>query len=172
MLKIKCNINQQDLKRVDLHFVKSEWFSLTWSCGSRQRDTTSSEWKFRLNNLAVNGLMVNPLSVNLNNIYLHVNWLITYLWYFYAAKIIAKDHPNGILSVIICGSAFVCISFILLKCEENVSGIVMLGSHKYWGSRFLKDLIIMSNFGGDKIYRSSETSSNVSHSTNILITRH
>ena len=28
-------------------------FSLTWSCGSRQRDTTSSKWKFRLNNLAV-----------------------------------------------------------------------------------------------------------------------
>ena len=24
MLKIKCDINQQDLKKVDLHFVKSE----------------------------------------------------------------------------------------------------------------------------------------------------
>ena len=24
MLKMKCDINQQDLKRVDLHFVKSE----------------------------------------------------------------------------------------------------------------------------------------------------
>ena len=24
MLRIKCDINQQDLKRVDLHFVKSE----------------------------------------------------------------------------------------------------------------------------------------------------
>ena len=24
MFKIKCDINQQDLKRVDLHFVKSE----------------------------------------------------------------------------------------------------------------------------------------------------
>ena len=36
--------------------VKSEWFSLTWSCGSRQRDTTSSGWKFTLNNLAVKGL--------------------------------------------------------------------------------------------------------------------
>ena len=24
MLKIRCDINQQDLKRVDLHFVKSE----------------------------------------------------------------------------------------------------------------------------------------------------
>ena len=31
MLKIKCDINQQDLKIVDLHFVKSEWFSLSWS---------------------------------------------------------------------------------------------------------------------------------------------
>ena len=24
ILKIKCDINQQDLKRIDLHFVKSE----------------------------------------------------------------------------------------------------------------------------------------------------
>ena len=24
MLKMKCDINQQDLKRVDLHFVKSD----------------------------------------------------------------------------------------------------------------------------------------------------
>ena len=56
MLKIKCDINQQDLKRVDLYFGKSEYFSLTWSCGSRQRDTTSSGWKFKLNNLAVKGL--------------------------------------------------------------------------------------------------------------------
>ena len=43
---------------VDRHFVKSEIFSLTWSCGSRQRDTTSSGWKFRLNNLVVEGLML------------------------------------------------------------------------------------------------------------------
>ena len=56
MLKIKCDIKRQDLKRVTLYFVKSEWFSLTWSCGSRQRDTTSSGWKFKLNNLAVKGL--------------------------------------------------------------------------------------------------------------------
>ena len=33
-------------------------FSLTWSCGSRQRDTTSSGWKFKLNNLAAEGLNV------------------------------------------------------------------------------------------------------------------
>ena len=26
MLKIKCDINQPDLKRFDLHFVKSEYF--------------------------------------------------------------------------------------------------------------------------------------------------
>ena len=65
MTKIKCDINQQDLKRVDLHFVKSEEFSLTWSCGSRQRDTTSSEWKFRLNILAVKGLMVAQRHVTL-----------------------------------------------------------------------------------------------------------
>ena len=46
MFKIKCDINQQDMKTVDLHFVKSEQFSLTWSSGSRQRDTTSSEWNY------------------------------------------------------------------------------------------------------------------------------
>ena len=40
MLKIKCDINQQDLKRGNLHFVKSEIFSLTQSSESRQRDTT------------------------------------------------------------------------------------------------------------------------------------
>ena len=60
MFKIKCDINQQDLKIVDLNFVKSEEFSLTWSCGSRQRDTTSSGWKFILNNLAVKGLTAGP----------------------------------------------------------------------------------------------------------------
>ena len=56
IIEIKCDINQQDLKRIDFHFVKSESFWLTWSCGSRQRDTTSSGWKFQLNNLAVKGL--------------------------------------------------------------------------------------------------------------------
>ena len=58
MLKIKYDINQQYLKTVDLHFFKSEYFSLTWSCGSRQRDTISSGWKFKLNNLAVKGLKI------------------------------------------------------------------------------------------------------------------
>ena len=48
MLKIKCDINQQYLKTVDLHIVKSEEFSLTWSCGSRQRDTTSSGEKIQI----------------------------------------------------------------------------------------------------------------------------
>ena len=61
MLKIKRDINQQDLKIVDLHFVESEEFSLTWSCGSHQRDTTSSEWKSQLNNLAA-GETVNMSS--------------------------------------------------------------------------------------------------------------
>ena len=55
MLKIKCDINQQYLKTDDLHFVRSEFFLLTWSCGSHQRDTISSGWKFRLNNLAAKG---------------------------------------------------------------------------------------------------------------------
>ena len=44
------------MKTVDLHFVKSEEFSLILSCGSRQRDATSSERKLRLNNLAVKRL--------------------------------------------------------------------------------------------------------------------
>ena len=57
MLKIKCDIDQQYLKTVDLYCVKSEQFSLPWSCGSRQLDTTSSGWKCRLNNLAVKLLM-------------------------------------------------------------------------------------------------------------------
>ena len=34
MLKLRRDINQHDLKIVSLHFVKSEIFSLTWSCGS------------------------------------------------------------------------------------------------------------------------------------------
>ena len=42
MLKINLDINQQDFKIVDLHFVKSEYFSIALSCESRQRDTTSS----------------------------------------------------------------------------------------------------------------------------------
>ena len=56
-VKIKSDINQQDLKFIGFHFVKSEYFSPTCGCGSRQRDTTSSEWKFKLNNLAAKGLM-------------------------------------------------------------------------------------------------------------------
>ena len=39
MLMIKGDINELYLKIVDLHFVKSEYFLLTWSCGSRQRDS-------------------------------------------------------------------------------------------------------------------------------------
>ena len=62
ILKMKCDNNQQDLKKVDPHFVKSEYFSLTWSCGSRKRGTTSSGWKFKLNNLAVEGLKVELLA--------------------------------------------------------------------------------------------------------------
>ena len=64
MTKIKCDINQQYLKTVDFHFAKSEQLSLTWSCVSRQRDTTSSGWKFKLNNLAVKGLRQYAVTVN------------------------------------------------------------------------------------------------------------
>ena len=55
-LKLWRDIDQTYFKIVDLHFVKSEQFSLTWICGSRQRDTTSSGWKFELNFLAIMGL--------------------------------------------------------------------------------------------------------------------
>ena len=57
-LKIKRDTNQHDFKIADLRSVNSELFSLTWSCESRQRETTSSGWKFQLNNLAVKGLEV------------------------------------------------------------------------------------------------------------------
>ena len=53
MLNMKRGINQQVFKIVDLQFVKSEQFSLTCICGSRQRETASSGGKFQLNNLAV-----------------------------------------------------------------------------------------------------------------------
>ena len=53
MLKMQRDANQQYLIIVDLHFVKSKYFLPTWSCGSRKRDTTSSEGKFQLNNLGV-----------------------------------------------------------------------------------------------------------------------
>ena len=48
MLNIKSDINQQDFKIVNLYFVESESFSPTWSCESRQRETTSNVWKFQL----------------------------------------------------------------------------------------------------------------------------
>ena len=53
MLKIKRDINQEDWEICNLHFEKSEYFSLIWSCESRQRDTTFSEWKFKWSNLGV-----------------------------------------------------------------------------------------------------------------------
>ena len=68
MLMIKRDINQQDFKIVDLHFVKSEFFLLTWYYGSRQRDTTSIGWKFQLNNLAVIGLTLVLLGPYISDI--------------------------------------------------------------------------------------------------------
>ena len=49
-LKIKRGINQQNFKIIDLDIFKSKQFSPTWSCGSRQRDTASSWWKFQFIN--------------------------------------------------------------------------------------------------------------------------
>ena len=45
------------MSRSLIHFVQYE-VSLTWSCGSRERDTTSSECNLQLNNLAVKELML------------------------------------------------------------------------------------------------------------------
>ena len=56
MLEIKRDINQHYLKIGTLRFVKLELFSLIWSCGSSQQDTTTGEWKFQLNNLPVRWL--------------------------------------------------------------------------------------------------------------------
>ena len=53
---------------------RCEW-GITWSCGSRQRDTTSSGWTFQLNNLAVKGLIFyisiccDLKSTNISNFY-------------------------------------------------------------------------------------------------------
>ena len=49
MLNIKCDIDQQDSKIVDLHFVKSEEFPPT------SFYIASSEIKFQLNDLGVEG---------------------------------------------------------------------------------------------------------------------
>ena len=56
MLKMNRNINQQDLKIVDLHFAKCDTFSLTWSCESGQRDTASNGREFKFTKLDVKGL--------------------------------------------------------------------------------------------------------------------
>ena len=56
MLKTQSDIDQQYLKIISLHFVKSEYCSPERSCGSGQRDKTSSEGKCKSNNMAVKGL--------------------------------------------------------------------------------------------------------------------
>ena len=61
MLKKTRDIYQQDFKIVDLRFVK---LSLAQSCGSRQRDATSSGLIFQLNSLVVEGLMFLPVIIS------------------------------------------------------------------------------------------------------------
>ena len=56
LLHVKPNNTVITMITVWMHVYKN----FTWSCGSRQRDTTSSEWKFKLNNLAVKGVMYEP----------------------------------------------------------------------------------------------------------------
>ena len=63
---LKRDLKQYDFKIVNLHFVKSEQFSLTWSCGSRQRDTISNGWKFQPNNLAVKELSKSEIHEQYN----------------------------------------------------------------------------------------------------------
>ena len=43
MLNIERDVNEDNFKIIDLYFVKSKLISLTLSCESRQRDTTTSE---------------------------------------------------------------------------------------------------------------------------------
>ena len=57
MLKIKCDINQQDLKRVDLYFVKSEYFHLLEVVDRVSETQLQVDENFRLNSLAVKGLI-------------------------------------------------------------------------------------------------------------------
>ena len=59
---------QQHLKIIVLQFDKFEWFSLTWSCESRQRDTASSGWEFQLKNVPLKGLIrvCGDKNVNVN----------------------------------------------------------------------------------------------------------
>ena len=74
---------------VDFHVVRLGKFSLTWSCGSRQRDTTSSGWKFRFLNLAVKGLraffikfrFVQHLSLSLPSIVYQIS-IVDYRFHF------------------------------------------------------------------------------------------
>ena len=56
--------NQQDLNTIGLHFDKSIYFTLTWSCASRQQDTVLSGWKLQLNNLALQGLIEENIIEN------------------------------------------------------------------------------------------------------------
>ena len=109
MVMIKCDINQQYLKTVDRHFVKSEYFSLTWSCGSRQRDTILSGWKFRLNNLAVKGLIMSMLK------YADISYLC-FLWsglnIVYTISI--GDIRLILIFIVFCNNFF-CVIFALVE---------------------------------------------------------
>ena len=56
-----------------LYFVKCpfcqiEWFLLTWSCGSRQRDTTLSGGKFQLNNFFELGIEWRCIKIGLEKL--------------------------------------------------------------------------------------------------------
>ena len=54
---MKCEFKHQDL--FGLKLGQYESFSPIWSCVSRERDTTSSVWKFKLDNLEGKGLGSN-----------------------------------------------------------------------------------------------------------------
>ena len=48
------------------------------SCGSRQRDTTSSGWKFRLHNLAVEGIIIIMVSSHIA----HIQCSMRFMYHF------------------------------------------------------------------------------------------
>ena len=49
-------VKYQGFQTFVLWLNKHVWFSTTWSCGSRKRDTTLREWKYKYDNLSGIGL--------------------------------------------------------------------------------------------------------------------
>ena len=128
MLKIKRDINEQDFKTVDLHFVQ---FLSTWSCVSRQRDTTSSWWKFKLNNLALKWF--RPLTL-----VKHVRrWIPKYIctktqnansfyWRSYTANVLSPWSRKGVSATWLSGRYTLSFPMIYIKSLLNTGHLISL----------------------------------------------